>query len=113
MNRSDHLKLLQVYAKYKEELLLQNFDVDQQIVWEKVAREVSEKCCSYYGKRRCCFEIHNLKHLYDIFKRRKEKNGKKKRPKNITPPYFFCEARKAFESIQFAGNFKLSFIKIE
>lgn len=102
MSKPDRVKLLQVYTKYKAEISLQNFDVEQQIVWGKVAKEVSKNCSSFYGKRRCCYEINNLKFHYELFK--------KKKSETCAKPYFFDEARKAFESTQCTGNFKLYFI---
>lgn len=105
VNRSDRIKLLQVYAKYKAQLLLPNFDVERQIIWGKIAREVSKECCTYYGKRWCCYEINRLKNQYEIFK--------KKDLKKCGTPYFFHEAKKCFEWTEHTGNFKLYFAQIE
>lgn len=104
MSKPERIKLIQVYSKYKAELSLQNFDVENQIVWGKVSREISKKCSSFYGKRRCFWEINHLKRLYESYEK---KNLRFRRQ----PYYFFDEAKKAFESTECSGNFKLYFIQ--
>lgn len=90
MGPSDRVTLLQVYAKYKTELL--SSDVEEQNVWRKIAREVTEKCSSFYGERRCRFEIRRLKSRYESFL--------KKGVENVKTPYFFDAAKNAFGSTE-------------
>lgn len=92
-------KLLQVYAKYKTELA--SPDTEEQTVWEKIAREVTEISSYNCGARICRFELFQLKCQYENFKRGDLKNG------NI--PFSFDEAREAFEDSEKLGKLKILF----
>lgn len=68
LTRQHRITLLKVYGKYKSKRLLNNFDYEEQFVWENIAKEVSKKCSTFYGKRRCCYLISQFKRSYEKFK---------------------------------------------
>lgn len=88
--------LLHTYIKYMKELSSPN--VDEQVVWRKIAKEVREKCSMNCDAAQCRYKVDGLRSTY---KRIKDKNVI-----NRHAIMFLNEARKAFMDEQKSGKHK-------